>query len=196
MPEIKNISIKHDAIMDFLMANPAMKLGDVATHFQVTQPWLSCIIHSDIFQARLKEKSDVAFHSTVLPLREKMIGVAHMALDKLADVLPKETETKVIASTAEGLLDRLGFGSKQSPMQPGTNVNLQVNVLRSELDEARALLGKAQKPMLEVTIDGERSGIALPLRSEASVGSSNSGEGSTIPALRSERELSKEGSET
>jgi hypothetical protein len=193
MPEIKNLSIRHEAIMDFLMANPQTKLGDVATHFGVTGPWLSCIIHSDIFQSRLKEKTDIAFHHTVLPVREKMNLVAHLALDKLAELLPKETEMRVVNAVAENTLSRLGFGTQGPAMQVNNTQITQVNVLRSELEEARALLGKAERPALEVLIDGERSGVALPLRSETSVGSANRREESTLPALRSEGITGTEG---
>jgi len=195
MPEIQNMSIRHEAILHYLMAHPTEKLGDVARYFGVTQPWLSQIIHSDIFQARLREQTDIAFHHTVLPLREKMMAAANIAMDKLIETLPNETETRVLSSVSEGLLDRLGFGTKVTPPPPNGGVNVTVNVLRSELEEARALLGQTRKPMLEVTIDGERSGIALPLSSSTEVGSAYIGGAPALPAVRSEGSLSEEGIE-
>lgn len=181
MAEIEKLSVRHQTIMDYMIVNPTHKLGEIANHFKMTQAWLSCVIHSDIFQAMLKQKMDEAFSHTVLPIRDKMEAVAHIALDKLAESLPMETDVRVINAVAENVLERIGFSSK-----PGSTVinnnggNVQVNCLRSELDEARALLGKAERPKLEVVADG----VVLPVQisSEASLGEANQG---VLPALPS-----------
>lgn len=162
MGEIQRLSIRHEAIMDYLMANPCVPLSQVAQTFGVTQPWLSQIIHSDAFQSMLKTKQEIAFHHTVLPLREKMTNIAHMALDKLAQTLPTETDVGTINKVAEGVLDRLGYSSKTPAVVVNNTQNVQVNTLRSELEEARLLLGKAEKPKLGVTIDGSALPIGLP----------------------------------
>jgi hypothetical protein len=166
---IAKLSIRHEAIMHFLMANPTVKLGDVADHFGMTQAWLSSVIHSDAFQAKLKENTNIAFHTTVLPIREKMTLLAHQALDQVMDRLPMETDVKTISGVASDVLDRLGFGTKSSAIAPqGTQVNVQVNVLRSELEEARAMLGKPQVNLLEGAMNGIRA--ALPVSGENSAG--------------------------
>lgn len=154
----KQLSIRHMEIMDFLMSNPRVKLGDVAARFGVTQGWLSQIIHSDAFQAMLAEKQSIAFHETVLPIREKMKNVAHLALDKLAEQLPKEQEVSTLSSVASSILDRLGYGTKPAP---GTVINnTQVNVLRGELDEARKIM-HSKVSRSEVIIDGQCAPIGL-----------------------------------
>jgi len=192
---IKRVSIKHEAIIDFLIANPTMRLRDVAAHFGVTQPWLSCIIHSDAFQTLLREKQGVVFHHTVLPIREKMMNIGHMALDKLAEQLPMETDTRTIANVAESVLDRLGFGTKGAVVNINNTVqNTQVNVLRDELEAARALIGKTERPRLEVVIDGERTGVALPVPSQTDLGASNSGKALAVSPFRAEGGAGKEGS--
>jgi len=169
MSEIQAVSIRHEAIMDHLMAHPCVKLGDVAIKFGVTAGWLSQIIHSDAFQALLKEKQGVAFHHTVLPLREKMVAVANIALDRLMDQVPFETETKAMKDVADSMLEKLGFGSKQG----GTVINdnsTHVTVLRAEVEEARKLLGKAERPQPGVIIDGERAPIAISSKGEPIMG--------------------------
>lgn len=176
MAEIKQVTIRHMAIMDYLMANPTVALGEVARHFGITQPWLSSVIHSDAFQAILKDKHEVAFHHTVLPLREKITHVAHQALDKLAQQLPLETDLRTINNVAENVLDRLGFGTKGAVVINNTNVqNTQINTLASELEEARALLGKAERPKIGVTIDasGKIPTLALPHESAPNLGETN-----------------------
>lgn len=192
MPEIQKVSVKHEAIMDFLMSNPCIALKEVADRFGVTQPWLSCIIHSDAFQTKLREKQDVMFHHTVLPLREKMTVVAHMALDKVVQQLPLETDLKTIQNTADSVLDRLGFGAKAPAVQINNTQNVQVNTLREELENARALIGKAPRPQLQVVIDGS---IALPISeaSETSMGEDSERGESAVQACETNKSISEEG---
>lgn len=169
---IKSVSIRHEAIMQFLLANPQVRLQDVAKHFGITQGWLSQVIHSDAFQAMLRERQDVAFHTTVLPLREKMTLIAHQALDKLEVAIESESDTKVLSGIAEGVLDRLGYGTKAAPqMVNNIQVNQQVNVLRSELEEARQLIGsKRSFTSLEDAMNGVRAALPLPAEDRAGVG--------------------------
>lgn len=189
MAEIQEVSIKHEAIMDFLMSHPNIRLSEVANNFGITQGWLSQIIHSDVFQLRLREKQGVAFHSTVLPLREKMLVVAHQALDKLSEQIPLETDTKTLSTVADNVLEKLGFSSKAPTVQVN---NTQVNVLRSEIEEARALLHR-RKNSTEVVIDGASTPLTLPAESFASMGEAS--EGTSISALQSLREASASGGE-
>ena len=129
--QIAKVSIKHDAILDYLLVHPAEKLGDVAAHFHVSQAWLSVIIHSDAFQAKLATKSDECFSSTVVPLREQLMGVAQVGVSKLGEVLENAstiTDKQFIVDTTDSILKNLGYSPKSSaPAQPAggvTNNNL------------------------------------------------------------------------
>jgi len=140
-------------------------MAQVAETFGYSAAWLSCIIHSDAFQFKLKERQDLVFHHTVLPLTEKMQAVAHSALDRLIERLPAENEPKNLSSIAGDVLDRLGYAAPKG----GTVVNFQQNntqhnhmsTLREEINNARALLVRGPPP-LEVAHNGERAVIALP----------------------------------
>lgn len=198
-PGIQKLSHKHEEIMNFMLANPTAKLADVAKHVGMTQPWLSCIIHSEAFQASLAIRQDAIFNGTVLPIKQKMTAIAHQALDQISDRMPM-MEDKVVASIADSTLDRLGFGSKApppgAPGQPGS-VSININ-LRQELEEARRLIGArpATRPALEVMVDGEPAplGIGSPAKVQdedhAYVGetgpavpvAADSDEGSSIPS--------------
>lgn len=128
MPEIQKVSVRHDAIMDYMLSNPMMKLGEVARVFDVSQPWLSCIIHSDAFQIQLSEKKSGVFNATVLPLREKLNGVAHLAVEKLGDVLENASvvnDKQFIADTTDSILKNLGYSPKSVPPSIAGNVQNQ-----------------------------------------------------------------------
>lgn len=125
--QIRKVSIKHDAILDFLLVNPEMKLGLVAAHFDVSQAWLSVIIHSDAFQARLKEKGSDMFGATIVPLREKLLGVAHVGVDKLGEAMENasaSSDKQFIADTTDSILKNLGYSPKSAaPIQTGNTQN-------------------------------------------------------------------------
>jgi hypothetical protein len=132
----------------------------------MSQPWLSCIIHSEAFQARLAEQKEKIFNGTVLPLKEKMTAIAHQALDQIGDRMPLMKD-ETVASIADSTLDRLGFGSKPGNLPPGAppgSVSININ-LRAELEEARKQIGArsavSPAPALEVLVDGELAPIGI-----------------------------------
>ena len=162
MTGIQRVSVRHEAIMEHLMTHPCVALSTVAEAFGITQGWLSQVIHSDAFQALLREKQGIAFHHTVLPIREKMLSVAHLALDQLTERLPLEQEPRNLSAIAADVLDRLGFSSKVPSVQINQQ-NVHITALRDEIRDAQALLGAtAQPPALEVARNGDRTVLALP----------------------------------
>lgn len=140
--QIQTVSIKHEAILDYLLIHPAEKLGDVAKYFNVSQAWLSVIIHSDAFQVKLAEKNDVCFSSTVLPLREQLLGVAQVGVEKLGECLENAssvTDKQFIADTTDSILKNLGYSPKSAaPASSNTTQNNFFVVDKTALASARA----------------------------------------------------------
>lgn len=150
--QIQRVSIKHDAILDYLLVNPDKKLGLVATHFDVSQAWLSVIIHSDAFQVRLKEKGSDLFGATIVPLREKILGVAHIGIDKLGDALENasaSSDKQFIADTTDSILKNLGYSPKSAaPTQDISNTQNNFFVVDKEaLAGARAKMRTVPEPL-------------------------------------------------
>lgn len=166
MPGIRRVGIKHEAILNYLLANPLVKMRDVAAHFKVSQPWLSLIVHSDAFQKKLRERQDIHFDTSILPAMEKVQLVADIALDRLIENLPYETDTAKLNAVADKALSRLGYGTGEV----GTQVNVQVNVDRSMLERARGLIGAgAQRPVLEGNHESKLVG-EVPASGEGAMG--------------------------
>ena len=141
--QIQKVSIKHEAILDYLIVNPSMKLGDVATHFGVSQAWLSVIIHSDAFQAKLAEKNSDTFSSIVVPLREQLLGVAQVGVAKLGECMENASSTsdkQFIADTTDSILKNLGYSPKSvAPASNGNTTNNNIFVVdKGALASARA----------------------------------------------------------
>lgn len=147
--QLKNICVKHDAIMDFLIANPAMKKGDIARHFGVSATWLSIMIHSDVFQIKLKEKSQEVFETTVVPLRDELLGVARVGVEKLGEAMENasaSSDKEFIADTTDSILKNLGYSPRSAaPAAQPAQVHVAV-VDSSVLAEARAKMRAIPSP--------------------------------------------------
>ena len=149
MAEIQKVSPKHEAIMNFIMANPTLPRSQVAAHFGVTLPWLSTIIHSGTFRARLAEKQDQFFEcSVVSEIEDKVMGVAHLAVEKMAEAIPYENDLGVLTNTLDKTMKTLGYGQKTI----GTQVNIHQdnsqnvnNISGDDIARARDLIGKARQ---------------------------------------------------
>ncbi len=141
--QIQKVSIKHDVLLDYLIANPTMKRSEVAAIFGVTQAWLSTIIHSCAFQEKLRQRQDQVFEVAVLrPIQEKLMGAANMAADRLMEVLPLESDVKTLNTVLDTTLANLGYGQKAAGTPVNQQNNYTFNISKEDLAGARALIGR------------------------------------------------------
>lgn len=160
---IQKVSIKHDMILDYLIANPTLKRTEVAAHFQVTSAWLSTIIHSCAFQELLKQRQNEVFSVAVLqPIRDKLMGAANMAADRLMEVLPFESDPKTLNTILDTTLSNLGFGQKTVGTPVNQQNNFTINVTKDELASARALIGRVPSAVLSPPAPSEQVYIPAP----------------------------------
>ncbi len=141
---IQKMSHKHEEILNFLLLNPIMKMGDVAAHFGVTFPWLSTIVHSHAFQDQLARRQGQVFDSAVLATIEDKLGAAaNVTLDAYLEKVPMLTADQLISAN-DKLLSKLGYGTrpKANGMLVEGDINVQINrVEGSVLKEARDRIG-------------------------------------------------------
>ena len=152
--QITKVSPKHEAILTFLVANPQMKRGDVARHFGVSQSWLSVIINSDAFQAKLRERQDEFFDTATAPIKAKLDTLANLALDTMIERVEVEPNSSEIREMAKMALDRLGYApqNSQGTHMPGaaTQNNYFLSVAPELLDEARrAIISRGKGETIE-----------------------------------------------
>lgn len=111
--QVLSLSHKHREILNYMVANPTEKLGDVAARHNVSQSWLSVLVHSDAFREALRKKQDEVFHPAMLTLQERLTGMAHLTLDKLGEEIDNGKLTAPqLLETSTSVLDRLGYGTK------------------------------------------------------------------------------------
>jgi hypothetical protein len=162
--QVLRLSEKHQQIIHWMIANPTEQLGDVAARFNVSQSWLSVLIHSDTFQESLRKKSDETFHPAQLSLQEKLTGLAHLALDKLGESIDNgQVSPGLLLETSSGALDRLGYGTKPNagPLGPTQNNFFLGSVPSSVLQDARETFGRKDViPAIQPTQE-ERAELAV-----------------------------------
>lgn len=163
MPEIAKVSHRHEAIMQYMVANPTAPLGEVAAAFGVTQPWLSCIIHSHAFKTKLRERQDALFGNIAATLTEKLEAVAHAALDNLHEhVLASNSNPAQNLEVADTVLKALGYGAKGAPTAaaPGAAQVNNFYISRDDLAQARMVIQSGPVQQLEVDIEPRSEGSA------------------------------------
>lgn len=119
---IKRVSYSHDAFIDVLIAEPAISQGELAQRFGYTQTWVSRVMNSDAFLARLAaRKSDIVDPAIAQTLDEKFRVLASISLDvvieKLSTVRNPDTALKALEISSKAL----GYGARQE------NLNVQQN---------------------------------------------------------------------
>ena len=125
MAEIKRISHKHDQIMNWMITNPERKLRDCAAAFGVSQAWLSTVIHSDIFQARLAERQERVFVAIASDIPEKLRALGHIAVEKLQDKLESAEDPDFVLDAFDKVMHRLGYAPKEKAEPTAVTLNQQ-----------------------------------------------------------------------
>jgi hypothetical protein len=137
--DLKKLRYSHDAMIDALIENPAMKQYELATMFGVTKEWISMLMCSDAFQARLAaRKADVIDPIMAASFKQRMEVLARKSVEVLMEKLDDDDCGPNVALGALGIAAKgFGFGGAA-----------QVNVdARSQTQFVVAMPGKAQSSL-------------------------------------------------
>lgn len=155
MGNLKKLSYTHDAMIDQIIANPAVSQNQLAAMFGYSASWISNIIASDAFQARLAERSkelidpeirksvEVQFKGLVL----RSLEILQKKLEKPIDDIPDNLALRALEISSRAA----GYGGKPeaAPMNP-VNVNLHLEVLGENLVQ---LLNRKRSEVIEHQVD-------------------------------------------
>jgi hypothetical protein len=137
--ELTNISNTHNAVADWLIANPGKgQIGRAAAHFGYTQAWLSTLLGSDAFRGMMKAKQGKTFEEVVIPLQEKIAGVAHRSVEKMGEILEVTKDERLVREIGKDMLGMLGYGASTAAPVVNQNVAVSLTVDASALADARA----------------------------------------------------------
>jgi hypothetical protein len=142
--------------MTWLLLNPDLPLSACAVHFGVGQPWLSTLIHSDCFQARLREQQERLFSGVTAEIKEKLTAAAHLSLDRVMERLAVTADEGFILNANDKILKNLGYGAPRVGPQPGPTINnIIVNgpIDREQLARARAQIDKSPGEVIPLILE-------------------------------------------
>lgn len=107
---LKKLRYSHDAMIDVLIEQPNIKQYELAEMFGVTKEWVSMLMCSDAFQARLAvRKADVIDPIMAASFKQRMEVLARKSVDVLMTKLEDEECGPNVALGALGIAAK-GFG--------------------------------------------------------------------------------------
>lgn len=122
---IARVKYSHDAMIDLILSNPMLSQGDIAKAFGYTQAWVSRVMNSDAFLARMAErKTELVDPTIAATIDEKLRAVASRSLDVVLEKLSLPTNAvdgRFALDAAMGVSKALGYGAREK------NLNVQQN---------------------------------------------------------------------
>lgn len=112
---IATVSYTHDAMIDLIIARPQIKQNELAKHFGYTEPWVSRILNSDAFQARLSARKTEMVDPTILAtVDEKLRTAASLSLDVVIEKLTLTKNPDLATKVMEISTKAMGYGARQN----------------------------------------------------------------------------------
>lgn len=137
-PSIKKLSSRHHAILDCKLKHPEWTQRQIAAALNYTEAWVSIVVNSNSFQAMYREKYGEQFDQVVVPVRDRVTGVAVQALERVGEALQDGTHTpKFALDTSNVMLKALGFVGSGAVQGENVQINHYHGVDPSLLRESR-----------------------------------------------------------
>jgi hypothetical protein len=150
------IRYTHDAMIDMIIANPGISQNALASQFGYTPAWVSTVMCSDAFRARLQNRrEELVDPALLLTIDEKFKGLVNRSLEVLAEKLSQPTTMvpdNLALRAAELGAKALGIGGNAPPATQHLHVD-HLAVLAGrlvELNQARPAPASVQ-----TTYEGE-----------------------------------------
>lgn len=115
---IARLSHTHEQIINWLIANPELSLRQCADYFGYTQSWLSRLIHSDLFQNKLRDRQDAVFISVAQDIPAKLRSLADISIERVCELVATTESPDVLVDVFDKTLHRLGY-APSSTRNPG-----------------------------------------------------------------------------
>lgn len=176
----KKMRAWYDSLVDFILANPDMKLNEVAAHFNRTPQTIYMVTGSDAFKAKLAARRAEFREALDEQIVEKNMKVANVALEAIAERIEDDRDKRkipiaTIGDLADKALNRLGYSPKALPgSQPGAPGSLTVVVPVSatiieaarqnlrQLEQQKVIEYRTSKGVEERTADSRDGSAASP----------------------------------
>lgn len=152
---IQKLRYSHEAMIDTLIANPMISQGQLAALFGRTQAWVSLVMSSDAFKARLAERRGELVDPVIaMSLTEKFHSVTQRSLEVLAEKLAqpaKSVSDDLVIKTATMGAKALGLGGNAPPQAPALPANYLESLAGRLMGLQSRVRGEPARPVYDVT---------------------------------------------
>ena len=114
---IAKMNPTHDAMVDFLLANPGIPQHKIASHFGYTQAWVSSLMASDAFKNALRaRKVELIDPTLVATMEERFRELTERSVEKLMELIHTNPnlDPEILIKAATLGAKSLGLGQKES----------------------------------------------------------------------------------
>lgn len=159
----------HEDLLEYIIANPRASGPEVASHFNVSESWLSIVKNSDAFRELWAQRRSEHFSRVSSTIVQKVEALADITVDALTDKIEADKRSgnlqyQTLKEVSEMALKSLGFGNKGvSPSATASHsVNVSVGIMvdkdvLARAREARARLASSPSLLIEGNeINGEK----------------------------------------
>jgi hypothetical protein len=110
---VQKTSYSHDALIDRILANPAITQNELAASLGYTPGWISQIIGSDAFQAALSARKEQIVDPMLRgAVEESFKGLVLQSMQKLREKLEANPSDNLVLEVFKNSTRALGYGSR------------------------------------------------------------------------------------
>lgn len=148
---VARVKYTHDAMIDKILEDGAVSQNTLAAYFGYSVPWISRVMCSDAFQARLAErKTELIDPTLALSLEERMRGVVTKSLDVIHEKLIATNSADLALKALDVTARAMGLGARATGPMVQNNFIVQVPAKAASVEEWAAAHGQARPA---ITID-------------------------------------------
>lgn len=119
-PEIQKVRYTHEAMIEMIVANPSVSQGELARTFGFSDAWISTVVNSDAFQAKLAQVKEELINPEIrIQINERFRALATKSVQVLMEKLSgpaNQVSDQVALRAAELGAKALGLGGNAPAM--------------------------------------------------------------------------------
>lgn len=153
----RGVNYSHDGMIDLIIANPSLSQNAIAKMMGYSASWVSTVMSSDAFQARLAARSAEIVDPTLrLTVEEHFKGMLRRSIEILNHKLskpPDEVSPQLALRTFELASRAAGYGARVEHA-PSVTINLETH-LEDLSGNLTRLLTRHKSAVIEQESSGE-----------------------------------------
>lgn len=119
---IQRVRYTHDAMIDLILQQPMIDQNNIAAYFGYSVGWVSRVIGSDAFQARLAlRKTEVVDPAIIASMEDRLRGLAYQSMDIIQKKLDATGSADIALKTLELSTKALGLGARPANVATQNN---------------------------------------------------------------------------